>query len=173
MPYNDKMARVWTEGADRISVRISIADPLQLLSLLCGGVLGLSVLGWIGFLASIFSFTVHVPPHQKLLGVTMLSGMVAVFGFGTAFGLAQVWRFDRQSGRIDVLRAGIVVRSETMVGLERLELKEIDDDDGGAARALLVYSDHRTIALNRTNTGSIRELASLVDAVNQFLQDGR
>lgn len=150
-------------------VRISIADPLQMISLLCGFMLALSLLGLIGFGASLASVTIHTPYGQRIIGLAMFVGLVFFFGFATLFGLGQVWRFDKQSKRVDVFRAGLIVRSETMVGLDRLELQEIDDDDGGAARALLVYAGDRTVAVNRINTGSTRELASMVSAVNQFL----
>ena len=166
------MARVWSEGSHRIGVRISIADPLQMVSLMCGFMLVLSLLGLVGFAASFASVTVHIPNTQRIFGLVMFVSMAALFGFVTAFGMGQVWRFDKRSGRIDVLRAGLIVRSETMVGLDHLELQEIDDDDGGAARALLVYTDNRSVALNRINTGSTRELAILVAAVNQFLTSG-
>ena len=125
----------------------------------------LTLIGWIGNLGRPSKF----PTEQIIVGIILLLLVVSGLVFLTIFGMGQSWSFDKGTGEVQHSRAGIRVRTESMSGLTHLELKVVDDDDGGAAQALLVYKDRPPVPINRVNTGHIKELKELVDAVNQFL----
>ena len=164
------MASVRRVGPNQILVRISIAEPLHMLAIPagCGSILGLIAL--VGSISTLATST--VPVGEKIAGVCMLAAIVLVAGFVAIFGASQTWKFDKSTGRIQALRAGIVVRTESMAGLVNLHLNEIDDGDGGMAQAVLVYEDRPAVPINTINTGSISELRTLVDTVNVFLHEG-
>jgi|GEM_PF-5990759 len=159
------MASVKLHRDGRVAVSISIAEPLQIILVPCGCLPVLTVILTIMFIQGLAAG--RVSPAQMLsFGGPLLVALAASVLIVLLF--VQTWELDPVGRRIICRRVGIIVRTSPLEGLTHLRLDRTGGEDD-AGRAILVYASGEESPINRTNSASIKELETLVEAFNDAL----
>ena len=161
------MARVRSFPDGRITISMSIAEPLAVLAV------SFMIVPLASFLIVALTikgiFEGRLPVATALPILALCSPVVIVSGCLSFWMTNQIWEFNRLNNRIAVRRGPIVVRTESLHDLVILRLDVIGDGDGGSGRAFLVYRNGQQIPVNRVGTDSINELKAFTDAANRYL----
>jgi hypothetical protein len=164
------MASVRRRGPDRVSVWISIAEPLSILILPFQGCAALCVLGIGALVLELVRGTVPLRSAGRTVpALLMLSGCLVACLAAWTFAF-QLFELDRRAGVLKRYRGPVLVETISLALLSHVEIDQRADGDGGSAQAFLCYRDGRRAVVNRVATGQTRELDVLAVEVNAFLR---